>query len=78
MLIEMSVRGDVAVRLLDKRCKYMEKTNSVVYRVMLHNFYTNMFNILKIYYSLLFLLLVHMHSLETMISMVDCILLSYF
>ena len=33
---------------------------------------------LEIYYSLLFLLLVHMHSLETMISMVDCILLSYF
>ena len=42
MLIEMLARDDVAVRLLDKSCKYMEKTHSVVHRMMLHNFYTNM------------------------------------
>ena len=37
----MLVRDDVAVRLLDKSCKYMWKTTSVVHRVMLHNFYRN-------------------------------------
>ena len=33
----------LAVRLLEKNCKYMWKTNSVVHMVMLHNFYTNVF-----------------------------------
>ena len=52
MLIEMLARDDVAVRLLDKSCKYMEKTNSVVHRVMLHNFYTNMLTFWK--YTILY------------------------
>ena len=48
MLIEMSVRDDVAVRPLEKSCKYMWKTNCVVERVMLHNFDTNV--LISIYF----------------------------
>ena len=39
----------LAVRLLGKSCKYMLKTNSVVYTVMLRNFYTNVFIRIRFY-----------------------------